>query len=89
MSFSQYSNVIGSVAATLTTLAFVPQAYHSYKTRDLSGISLPMYCVFTLGVGFWLIYGSLIGNWPIIVANAITFALSAMILVLKIKENLK
>ena len=89
MNFSQYSNVIGSVAATLTTLAFVPQAYHSYKTRDLSGISLPMYCVFTLGVGFWLIYGSLIGNWPIIVANAITFALSAMILVLKIKENLK
>ena len=89
MNFSQYSNAIGSVAATLTTLAFVPQAYHSYKTRDLSGISLPMYCVFTLGVGFWLIYGSLIGNWPIIVANAITFALSAMILVLKIKESLK
>lgn len=81
------TNWIGSIAATLTTLAFIPQAWHSYKTRDLSGISLPMYSTFTLGVALWLVYGLLLMNWPIIVANAITFALSAMILVLKIKDS--
>lgn len=86
---SHYTDFIGAAAATLTTLAFIPQAYHSYKTRDLSGISLPMYTVFTAGVAMWLIYGLLLDNMPMIVANVITVALSAMILVLKIKETLK
>lgn len=80
---------IGSVAATCTTLAFVPQAFHSYKTRDLSGISLPMYSIFTAGVAMWLVYGLLKQDWPIIIANLITVALSTMILVLKINETLK
>jgi MtN3 and saliva related transmembrane protein len=87
MIFFDSVNLVGSLAATLTTLAFVPQAYRSYKTRDLSGISLPMYSIFTLGVALWLVYGLFLMNWPIIIANAITFALSAMILVLKIKER--
>jgi MtN3 and saliva related transmembrane protein len=80
-------SLVGSLAAALTTFAFVPQAYRSYKTRDLSGISLPMYSIFTLGVALWLVYGLFLMNWPIIIANAITFALSAIILVLKIKER--
>jgi MtN3 and saliva related transmembrane protein len=84
-----FVDYIGSVAATCTTLAFVPQAMHSYKTRDLSGISLPMYFIFTLGVAMWLVYGLLKQDWPIIIANTITVALSAMILVLKISETLK
>ena len=46
-----------------------------------------MYSIFTLGVALWLVYGLFLMNWPIIIANAITFALSAMILVLKIKES--
>jgi MtN3 and saliva related transmembrane protein len=79
------TNIIGSAAAVLTTLAFIPQAYHSYKTRDLSGISLPMYSVFTLGVALWLAYGLLKLDWPIIIANVITLGLSMLILVLKIK----
>ncbi len=80
-------SLIGASAATLTTIAFVPQAYQSFKTRDLSGISLPMYAIFTLGVALWLIYGLLIQNWPIILANAATFALSAVVLMLKIKDK--
>jgi len=80
---------IGSIAATCTTLAFVPQAIHSYRSRDLSGISLPMYSIFTFGVAMWLIYGLLKQDWPIIIANAITVALSALILVLKIIETIK
>jgi len=83
------NSLIGSVAATLTTIAFVPQAYQSFKTRDLSGISLPMYTTFTLGVALWLIYGLLQHDLPIIAANAITLALSAMILILKMKQKNK
>ena len=86
MNFTDY---IGSIAATCTTLAFVPQAIHSYKTRDLSGISLPMYSIFTLGVAMWLVYGLLKQDWPIIIANVITVALSAIILALKIREIIK
>jgi MtN3 and saliva related transmembrane protein len=80
---------IGSFAATCTTLAFVPQAFLSYRTRDLSGISLPMYSIFTAGVAFWLVYGLLKKDWPIIIANIITVALSALILTLKIIETVK
>ncbi|MEE9331168.1 MAG: lipid-A-disaccharide synthase N-terminal domain-containing protein [Methylophilaceae bacterium] len=87
MIFSSYTGIVGTIAATLTTLAFIPQAYHSYKTRDMSGISLPMYTVFTLGVAMWLAYGILRQDPPIIVANIITLALSLMILVLKIKDK--
>lgn len=84
-----FVDYIGSIAATCTTMAFIPQAVQSYKTRDLSGISLPMYFIFTLGVAMWLVYGLLKQDWPIIIANTITVALSAMILVLKISETLK
>ena len=84
-----FSDYVGSIAATCTTLAFIPQAIHSYKTRDLSGISLPMYSIFTLGVAMWLVYGLLKQDWPIIIANTVTVALSAMILVLKVMETLK
>ncbi len=86
MNFADY---IGSFAATCTTIAFIPQAIKSYCTRDLSGISLPMYAIFTSGVAFWLVYGLLKQDWPIIIANAITVALSAMILILKIIETFK
>ncbi len=81
------TDFVGSFAATCTTLAFIPQAIQSYRTRDLSGISLPMYSIFTLGVAMWLVYGILKQDWPIIIANTITVALSAMILVLKIIET--
>ncbi len=80
------SDLFGYLAAFLTTFAFVPQAYHSWKTRDLSGISLPMYSLFSLGVFFWLVYGLLIHNWPIVVANSITLTLACVVLILKIKH---
>jgi MtN3 and saliva related transmembrane protein len=84
--FSQNSSLVGAIAAVLTTIAFIPQAYHSYKTRDLSGVSFSMYSVFTVGVALWLLYGLLLGDWPLIISNAITLALSLLILILKIKH---
>ncbi|MEY4591295.1 MAG: hypothetical protein RIR18_190 [Pseudomonadota bacterium] len=80
-------DLVGFLAATFTTIAFIPQALKSWKTRDLSGISLPMYALFTLGVGFWLIYGILITSWPIMIGNSITFALASMVLILKIRDR--
>jgi len=80
---------IGYVAAFLTTAAFAPQAYQSWKTRDLSGISLPMYSLFSLGVACWLIYGLLISNTPIVVANSVTLLLATVVLTLKIKHQNK
>ena len=76
--------LVGYQAAILTTAAFVPQAWKSWRTRDLSGISMPMYALFTLGVGLWLAYGILIGSLPVILANAITLVLAAIVLGLKL-----
>jgi MtN3 and saliva related transmembrane protein len=78
-------DTIGSAAAALTTLSFVPQAWQTFKTRDVSGISLGMYTAFTMGVALWLIYGLLIGAWPIIIANVITLVLALAILWMKLR----
>lgn len=78
---------VGYVAATLTTLAFVPQALKTLKSRDTRSISLGMYTVFTAGVGFWFVYGIALDSWPMILSNALTFVLSATILGLKIRHG--
>ena len=72
------------MAATLTTSSFVPQAWLTFRTRDVSGISLAMYGAFTLGIVAWLAYGLMLGAWPVIIANGITLALATGILAMKI-----
>ena len=79
--------IIGYCAAFLTTIAFLPQAVRSWRTKDLTGISLGMYFLFTVGVGLWLIYGLIIEKWPLILANAMTFALALSILLLKLRHT--
>jgi MtN3 and saliva related transmembrane protein len=76
---------IGSVAATLTTTAFIPQALKVWHTRHTADISLGMYAMFTLGVASWLAYGLLLEAWPIIIANSITLVLAGAVLVMKIR----
>ena len=75
----------GYVAAVLTTLAFVPQALKTIRSRDTRGLSLGMYVVFTIGVGFWLAYGIALESWPMILSNIVTFGLSVTILAMKLK----
>lgn len=75
---------IGYAAAALTTSSFFPQAWLIWRSRDVSGISLGMYTAFTVGVGLWLAYGIRMGDWPIIVANAVTLAQAVAILTMKI-----
>jgi MtN3 and saliva related transmembrane protein len=76
-------NWLGYAAAALTTGSFIPQAWHTLRTRDVSGISLAMYIAFTTGVAGWLAYGWLLAQWPVIVANAITLVLALTILYVK------
>lgn len=78
-------DVVGTAAACLTTISFVPQAWQSFRTRDVSGISLGMYSVFTAGVALWLAYGLLADSWPIIVANTVTLIFSIAILTMKLR----
>ena len=79
--------ILGYLAAFLTTAAFLPQTYQTIKTRDTKAISLAMYVLFTLGIALWLAYGLLIESWPLIFANAITFVMALTILIMKIKER--
>ncbi|MFM8609185.1 MAG: SemiSWEET transporter [Burkholderiaceae bacterium] len=82
---STITELIGYIAAFLTTSSFVPQAWLTFRTRDVSGISLGMYGAFTTGIALWLVYGIVIDAWPIIIANIITLALAASILGMKIR----
>jgi MtN3 and saliva related transmembrane protein len=80
-------DIIGYIAAALTTASFVPQALHTFKTKDVRGISLGMYSAFTAGVAMWLVYGLMLSAWPIVIANAITVSLAASILVMKLRYH--
>jgi len=77
--------IIGYLAAFGTTVSFLPQAVKTIQTKDTSGISLPMYCLFTGGTLLWLIYGIMSPSLPVAVANAITFIFATTILIYKIK----
>lgn len=79
--------VIGLIAATLTTISFLPQAIKTARTKETKDLSLGMYISFTTGVFLWLVYGLFIKDAPLIVANVITLVLAAYILILKIKHG--
>jgi MtN3 and saliva related transmembrane protein len=85
----QASDVLGYLAATLTTVSFVPQAWRTFRTKDVSGISLKMYSLFTLGVAVWLAYGIVLGEVPMMFANATTLLLAVPVLVMRIKYGRK
>ncbi len=78
------TNWVGYSAAILTSIAFLPQVLKTIRTRDTRSISLLMYSLFVAGVLCWLLWGILLQQWPVILANLVTFALSAIILVMKI-----
>jgi MtN3 and saliva related transmembrane protein len=79
------AELAGYAAAVLSTVAFVPQVMHTWKSRDASGVSLGMVSVYCSGIALWLVYGVLHGAWPIIIANAITLALTLALLAMKIR----
>jgi MtN3 and saliva related transmembrane protein len=78
-------DLVGYLGAMLTTVSFVPQVLHTWRSRRAHGISLGMISLFSLGVALWLAYGLLVGAWPVIVANAITLALALFLLGMKLR----
>jgi MtN3 and saliva related transmembrane protein len=75
----------GYLAAAATTISFLPQAFHTIRTKDTKGISLGMYIVYVFGIIMWLTYGIGIQDYPIISANSITLILTVVILTYKLK----
>jgi MtN3 and saliva related transmembrane protein len=80
-------DALGFAAGALTTAAFIPQVLKSWSTRDLTGISLRMYGLFTTGVALWLLYGIAVASRPIIICNAVTLALAGGVLWLKLAHR--
>jgi len=82
----QFSEILGMIAAVLTTAAFIPQAYKVYRTGNTASISLTMFIVLNLGLLCWLSYGIILNKFPIIFANGFTMVFAIYILVKKIRE---
>ena len=78
-------DLLGLVATCFTTSSFVPQVWRTWKTRDVSGISLPTYLIITVGLTLWLLYGWLRGDLPLMVANAVMVVLTGAITMMKIR----
>ena len=76
---------LGIVAAVSTTIAFFPQAIKTIRDKDTAAISKSMYSLFTIGTLLWLLYGIFTKNFPVILANAVTFALASVILFYKFR----
>jgi MtN3 and saliva related transmembrane protein len=77
--------IIGLIAGILTTSSLLPQLIRTLKTKSAKDLSLGMFLFFVLGVVCWLIYGIMVGEWPIIAANVITLVMGMILLVCKIK----
>ncbi len=82
-----HHEIIGAVAAVLTTISFVPQALKTIRTRETHAISLLMYILFSTGVAFWLVFGIMIESYSVTIANAITLLLALTILFLKLRHG--
>lgn len=78
-------DILGLVATGFTTSAFVPQVWRTWKTRDVSGISLPTYVIITIGLALWLVYGLLKNDLPLIVANSSMVTLTGAITLMKLR----
>ena len=84
MMATPWIELLGYLAASLTTLSFAPQAWLIFRTRNVAGVSLGMYGAMTAGVVLWLVYGVLIRSWPLVAANVVTLSLAGSILAMKL-----
>jgi len=78
---------IGFLAATCSVISFVPQVLKIWRERDATNVSYRMYVITVTGFSLWLLYGILLGQWPIMIANALCLSLSATILALKLRYD--
>lgn len=83
------AEIIGLIAAVLTTGAFVPQVLKTWRSKDVEGLSLTMYSVFFVGIILWLVYGIMIESLVVILANIITAILAFILVFFKLKYHNK
>ena len=76
---------IGFAAGTLTTLAFLPQVWHTYRSKSVDGLSYTTLITFSLGVTLWFVYGLYLHSWPMILANGVTLLLQLPLLLMKLR----
>jgi MtN3 and saliva related transmembrane protein len=81
----QFIQLIGLVAGTLTTGAYLPQVLRAWRTRSTRDVSLKMYLVMVTGTFLWLVYGIALWNWPIMLSNSASLILTCSILILKLR----
>ena len=79
--------LLGGLAALLTTLCWLPQTLRAIRHRDVASLSLTTFAVFSAGIFLWMLYGLLIGSWPVILANVFTLALNLAIVVQKLRHG--
>jgi MtN3 and saliva related transmembrane protein len=77
----------GTLAAILTTTAYLPQAWRAWRTGSTRDVSLKMYLIMVTGTALWLIYGLALGDWPLIGANSVCLLLTGFILALKLRHG--
>ncbi|MDK9695046.1 MAG: SemiSWEET transporter [Siculibacillus sp.] len=85
--FPLHVEVVGSIAALLTTLCWLPQTLRAVRSRDTASLSLSTFAVFVAGIVLWLVYGILIGSWPVILANVFSLGLNLTIVVQKLRHG--
>jgi len=79
--------IIGGIAAILTTAAYIPQYIKAYREKNTKGLSLGMYILISSGIAAWLVYGIMIESPSVIIANAVTLVLALFILAMKIRHG--
>lgn len=80
-------SLLGALAGLCTTIAFLPQLVRAWRTRSTRDISLPMFSLLVFGIFLWLVYGALIGDVPLILANGVSFCFTSSILYLKLRHG--
>lgn len=81
------TELVGSLAATLTTLSFLPQVAKTWQTRSAADFSWIWLLAFAAGLVLWLVYGLVLMSWPLIAANAVTLSLVLIIIFVKWRER--
>ncbi|RCK33511.1 hypothetical protein TH9_11595 [Thalassospira xiamenensis] len=82
-----FETVLGLLAGSLTTIAFLPQVIRTWRTRSTADISLVMFLILCTGIALWLVYGLILGDWPVIIANGFTLVLASTILFFKLRHG--
>lgn len=80
-------DLVGMLAATLTTIAYFPQAVKTIRTRNTSGISIWAYTLLLCGVTMWMVYGIILGSWPLILANAIVLVPQSLVMTILLRQH--